>query len=81
MSNKYKQIFTTPYVYGGENLVVEIKNTTAGSTYMQIPFYGQQVADHINATPVQPACIDDITENRAWLAVQDINIIKVIFLV
>ncbi len=63
--NTLEFTFTTPYVYGGENLVVEIKNTTAGSTYMQIPFYGQQVADHINATPVQPACIDDITENRA----------------
>ncbi|MBE6306572.1 MAG: T9SS type A sorting domain-containing protein [Bacteroidales bacterium] len=48
--NTLEFTFTTPYVYGGENLVVEIKNTTAGSTYMQIPFYGQLVADHVNAT-------------------------------
>ncbi len=48
--NTLEFTFSTPFVYTGQNLVVEIKNTVTGSTYMQVPFYGQAVSEHINAT-------------------------------
>ena len=35
-----KFTFNQPFVYTGENLAIEIKNNIAGSTYMQVPFYG-----------------------------------------
>ena len=41
--------FNEPFAYNSQNLVIEIKNTVVGSTYMQIPFYGKNT-DAINAT-------------------------------
>lgn len=48
--NTLEFTFSTPFVYTGKNLVVEIKNTEVGSTYMQVPFYGVNVTTEYNAT-------------------------------
>ena len=42
--------FLTPYVYTGNNLVVQIKNVAEGNTWMQVPFYGQELLGDNNAT-------------------------------
>lgn len=47
--NTLEFTFSTPIAYTGQNLIVEIKNTTKGSTYMSIPFYGQNNTDYYNA--------------------------------
>lgn len=41
--------FSAPVVYTGQNLVIEVKNTEKGSTYMQVPFYGIDLTETINA--------------------------------
>ena len=38
--------FTTPFVYTGGNLVVELKAETAGSSYPQVSFVGQETEVH-----------------------------------
>ncbi|MBQ7041561.1 MAG: T9SS type A sorting domain-containing protein [Muribaculaceae bacterium] len=48
--NTLEFTLSTPIAYTGQNLVVEIKNTVTGSTYMQIPFYGKAIEGQINAT-------------------------------
>ncbi len=47
--NTLEFTFSTPIAYTGKNLIIEIKNTTSGSTYMQVPFYGKAISDSYNA--------------------------------
>lgn len=47
--NTLEFTFSTPIAYTGKNLIIEIKNTTTGSTYMQVPFYGKAISDSYNA--------------------------------
>lgn len=42
--------FTTPFVYNGQNLVVQINNVAKGSTWTQVTFYGQALLGENNAT-------------------------------
>ena len=42
--------FTTPYVYTGKNLVIEVKNVGKGSTWAYVNFYGQEPLGDINGT-------------------------------
>lgn len=85
--NTLEFAFATPYVYAGENLVVEVKNTVVGSTYMQVPFYGQDITDGINATygynnsykynesflPKMTVTYEDIPEYGAKISTQNID--------
>ena len=48
--NTLEFTFTTPFVYTGQNLVVEIKNVAAGNTWPQVSFYGQDILGEYNAT-------------------------------
>ncbi len=85
--NTLEFVFSTPFVYTGQNLVVEIKNTVTGSTYMQVPFYGEAVTEHINATygysssfkynqqflPKATITYEDISQYGAKISTEAIN--------
>lgn len=47
--NTFEFTFATPYVYTGKNLVVEIKNTQAGSAWPQVQFLGKEPLGETNA--------------------------------
>ena len=46
--NIFEFTFDTPFVYNGQNLVVEIRNTTAGSSWPQVYFYGESLLGDVN---------------------------------
>ena len=46
--NTFEFTFDTPFVYNGQNLVVEIRNTTAGSSWPQVYFYGESLLGDVN---------------------------------
>ena len=86
--NTLEFTFATPYVYAGRNLVVEVKNTIIGSTYMQVPFYGCDITDgSINAAygynasfkynesflPKMTLTYEDIPEYGAKVSTEKIN--------
>ena len=48
--NTLEFTFDTPFVYTGQNLVIEIKNTVKGSGYPSVYFYGKELLGDINAT-------------------------------